>query len=301
MINSIENIFVIRDTFYDNKKMSKYDNLIKNNVDFIFWDKANVNMEDISEMVSNKCKKYCNEDIIQDYITNLELLNHIVENKLENNLIIKHSANIVPGFEKKLPKIFSDVPDKWDIIYLGCLGSCNNQLLFGKNRDVNDSIFIPKYPLGTFGMLISLNGAKKIYSNLNNRKIGGYYDVELSNLINKKIINGYVVKNQLVKLKKNPIANHFVGYSGRNNNFLFNRNFLNFPKVNYDVKGFTIILVVMFVILSILLKQENLNVAFLSFLFIQLVEMGLTKSNPVSLIAEITLVALTIFFTKRLF
>lgn len=92
----------------------------------------------------------------------------------------------VDNFTNKLHKYWKDVPDEWDMIYLGCTGTCSDsplvKILFHtislkknstvyKNNKKCEHVYKPGYPLNLHSYMLSYNGAKKIINHPKMKKL----------------------------------------------------------------------------------------------------------------------------------
>jgi GR25 family glycosyltransferase involved in LPS biosynthesis len=130
-------------------------------------------------------------------IGTIQILRHMVKNKLDRILICEDDIELIRGFEKKFTEGIMElnetkVADKWDIMYLGCGEKCGNtgvsytKSKHNKNISTRDSdVFVnhkndirmpcedgcdkitehisyADFPLGSWCYAFSLKGAKKM-------------------------------------------------------------------------------------------------------------------------------------------
>jgi hypothetical protein len=168
-MNNINKIFVIT------KNRSGWDD-----VQLVF-DDYNLKMERYSIKknklpVSKLNSELCHPNVANQWYTHYELWKDIVKNNIRISLILEDG-------------IF--------LIYCGCLGTCEmnsfiDELLstvMDKNQNVlvnnklNNNLIKPSFPIGTYGYLLSLKGAKKLINNKNMQTVNYRLDHSLANNI----------------------------------------------------------------------------------------------------------------------
>ncbi len=161
--------------------------------------------------------------IIGCWLSHYNIWKHIVENKETNVLILEDDAYPVDNFTNKLYKYWKEVPDDWDMIYLGCTGTCSGaplvKILFHtitlkknspiyKNTKKCKHVYKPGYPLNLHSYMLSYNGAKKIINHPKMKKITGHIDGKIAHhVLNNNDFNVYAFTPQLA------YQNESFGYS----------------------------------------------------------------------------------------
>jgi len=116
-------------------------------------------------------------------VSHYNLWKYISENNLDNVLILEDDAEPIKNFNKELKNLLASVPNDYDIVYLRCCGSCSNlgnvyyKLLFSEgNKNYNEKLTKPKYPLCTHAYLISNKGARKLLKYDEMKKVNYHID-----------------------------------------------------------------------------------------------------------------------------
>ena len=109
----------------------------------------------------------------------------IIEKDYKNALIFEDDVKFVDNIASILPKAIKELPDDWDIVYLGCLSCCDKVSLFELHEIMNptkkkysDNLNSGGLYYGTEAYAISYNGAKKILEQI--PKINYHLDYEIT-------------------------------------------------------------------------------------------------------------------------
>lgn len=156
------------------------------NIKLIRWSAVNgknLTDDEISRVSTFFCNNFCSNGMIGCYLSHYKLWNYIVENNLDNVLIFEDDAKPTEKFNKN---IFNQIPADYDIVYLGCFGSCDKigdtiiGFFSGKyNKPYNDILHIPVAPLGTHAYILSNKGARKLITNEKLAKVRYHVDYTL--------------------------------------------------------------------------------------------------------------------------
>lgn len=163
------------------------------------WDAVNgrdLSEEYINSITSGLCNYFCSPAMIGCWLSHYTLWKYIVDNKLNNVLVLEDDAIPVTNFNNKLIQYWKNIPSDWDIIFLGCSGSCDNfpnsdttiKYIYGENKKINgnDHLIVPSFPLMTHAYMISYNGAKKLISEELLKKVKYHIDYYMSKFIYNK-------------------------------------------------------------------------------------------------------------------
>ena len=130
----------------------------------------------------------------------------VVKSGKDYSLILEDDVYFSDDFEDQFTNAINNVPQDFDILYVGCYacdkGSLQSKLfsLVGrKNRkyvDVNDYVEIPKLTLATHAYVVSKKGAKKLLELLDGH-ISFHIDQELQSLSRKNKIKIYAIKKKI--------------------------------------------------------------------------------------------------------
>jgi GR25 family glycosyltransferase involved in LPS biosynthesis len=206
-------------------------------------------------------------------MSHYKLWQHIVDHKLNNVLVLEDDARPameISEFNERLKNL--NVPEDYDLVYLGCFGSCDTigdnvfNLLFGKkNKDMDEQLMIPSVPLGTHAYIISNNGAQKLLNADELKKVKYHIDYTLANYMypNHKDFKVLATKTPLIMQSNDinssdlltndhPIISYFFSKikisENYNLDYIMNAQILNIRKMNINITG----LLIMFAAISFL-------------------------------------------------
>jgi len=163
------------------------------NLKLIRWDAVygkELSVKYVSQITTDFCRNFCSSGTIGCWLSHYNLWKHISNNNLNNVLILEDDANPIKDFNKNLSEFLTSIPNDYDVVYLGCCGSCGStkktysKSVFGKeNEDFNEKLMIPAKPLCTHAYLISNKGAKKLLGYDELKKINYDIDHALADII----------------------------------------------------------------------------------------------------------------------
>lgn len=254
--------------------------------------------------IKKKCQKYCSIDMINNWEKHYSLWEHINKYKYPTTLIVEENTFPVNNFTEKLVDFWMEVPNDWDIIFLGCEGTCNSsvvnklfyRLFFNKVNEIdNNYIKKPSYPNGLYGYIISHRGIKKIMKDPNLKTISFHLDSHL----NTKELNVYSPPNPLIKLSHNNVI-HSIFFDFVNPQY--EREILFIKGINTSITYYTIFIIGIVIILS-LLKIMNKSNAIIPILtastILHVFELCFTKGNKTkhnTLLMELFLIYIIYYF-----
>jgi GR25 family glycosyltransferase involved in LPS biosynthesis len=159
----------------------------------------NLSQEYIKKVTSRFCNYFCSNSMIGIWLSHYNLWKHIADHKMTNVLILEDDAKPVDKFNEKFNEYWTNMPENWDIIFLGCF-QCDGSTK-GKKDFINDNpyLFIPDFPAGMHGYMISHTGAEKLVRELKN--VEYHIDIFLSSKVfnnPKKNIKMYGFKPYLI-------------------------------------------------------------------------------------------------------
>ncbi len=145
----------------------------------------------------------------------------ILQNNYRYSLILEDDTRInekdISTFKSQIKTLIENAPLNWDVIYLHLhnrhdklyparkvLDKIENEYVWGINRD-------PAYSLGsTIAYIVNRNFAEKMY--VFSKNMNFPVDMQIADAINKRIINGYKAKKQLVIVGSDSVIDNM----GRN-------------------------------------------------------------------------------------
>lgn len=127
-----------------------------------------------------------------------------LETDREYAIIFEDDVILENDFVEKTTLSLKNVPEDYDILYLGCFGCTNKPNLFSilttpilnKGKKINDYISIPEVAYATHSYIVSRKGAEKLLKLLDG-KLYNHIDICLQELASKKKINVYVTTPRL--------------------------------------------------------------------------------------------------------
>ena len=202
--------------------------------------------EEINNNTTYACSLFCPKSVIGIAMSHIKVWNLFLESKKDSALVLEDDAvftkNFIPEFENGI----KNVPNDFDILYLGCFG-CNTNInvftvLAAKQnivnynfKQINEYINKPLVSMATHGYVISRKGAKKLIK-LIEHKINFHLDYIIQVLVHENKINIYSLNNRIIyqtstdeTTSTNSTGNHPILI----NNLLFNYYIDKKVKANY--------------------------------------------------------------------
>ena len=203
----------------------------------------NLSKEFIDNITTIKCKNLCPVNLIGCALSHISVWKDILDKNYNNSLILEDDIYFDNNYKDNLKKSLNELPNDWDILYLGCGGMCNkknnndflyymfNIIFYNKinKKNINKKyIFVPEFPTGMFSYAISKNGCIKLLNIIN--KISYHIDYQIS--LNHKFINIYAVYPKCIypNTDTSEISNNKSPYTL--NNIL--TNFEDINKIKYS-------------------------------------------------------------------
>ena len=175
-------------------------------------DKVNIKFErfpgikvsDLSQNILNKyvpeeIQKYGTDSMIGCGLSHLFIWQDAIKKNYKNILVLEDDVQFTYDFNKYLTNIMKELPENYDILYLGYLGNvgilCGYvETLYRKPSDSRfNYIHKPISPLGTHAMIISNKGLKKLLNLI--IKIDDHIDQKI--VLNEKKLNIYASKKKI--------------------------------------------------------------------------------------------------------
>lgn len=209
MNSFIDNVYIINmDKDSERlKKVTKECN--KFNIKFKRFSGINSNKlskEEKNKYITKFCQTYCTNGMIGCGLSHIKIYEDIINNNYNNVLILEDDVYFVDNFHHILNNAVKEIPNDYDILYLGSIGSSSKEtyydynyflkLLNNKNKIKNNykNIFCPEFPLGTHAYIISNKGCKNILNTI--PKVNFHIDWQIS--LNNKNLNIYATNEKIV-------------------------------------------------------------------------------------------------------
>jgi len=221
--------------------------------------------KELDKYVTKTCQNICPNGIIGCGVSHLKIYEDALKNNYKNILVLEDDVYFEDDLYEVLDKSMSELPEDYDILYLGCTGLCDKKtvykldLLFmihllisnsNSNKIKNKSIHIPRFPLATHAMIISNKGCRKLLNFIG--KISYHIDSMIAFKNNK--LNIYVTEKHLVKQTYECSDNSDVS-----SNYLLNNLILNIKDYNGLPYSYTFNMYV--------IKINNVNITLFDIVF----------------------------------
>lgn len=140
---------------------------------------------------------FAQKSVLRIGITHMQIWELAIKNKNPYTMIFEDDVVLNKEFNKYLDICLNNVPDDFDILYLGAIAAYKNTfgrtflslfngILPSNYKDVNDYIKIPHVAVGVHAYVISQKGAVKLLSLLKGKLGSIDFDINILHL-NKKI------------------------------------------------------------------------------------------------------------------
>ena len=234
------------------KDLNKLENinniLIENNINYERFSGIDVNLitKDEYNKYTNNISYYLTDSIIGCGISHIKLWEKVIENNYKSVLILEDDVFIIQNNDYNLYDVldnaYKELPKDFDILYLGCMGLCNEKYIYNDwniiyklliNESKNNikynnfnHIFIPEYPVSAISYIISYNGCKKLLSQI--KTVNYHIDI----MIQYCNLNKYAVKQKIINQNTINSSNSDYSFPKTINKILRNYHDENF--ITYD-------------------------------------------------------------------
>lgn len=161
--------------------------------------------EEISERVSKSYQWFGPKSAIGCGISHMNTWKMFLETDDEYAIIFEDDVVLEDNFNEKFELALQDVPESFDILYLGCIG-CDNEKpinivkllsssiflpkMFNSYQQLTDNISIPSLALCLHGYVLSRKGATKLLEYLDG-KLNNHIDICIQHLVLDDKIESY--------------------------------------------------------------------------------------------------------------
>lgn len=114
-----------------------------------------------------------NQGLIGCFLSHYFILQEAVLNGYKRIAVFEDDIVIVPDFKGKFDEAYKQVPDKWQMLYLGYYERTG-----AAKVQVSENVTIPKNTWGTHAYILQNEGIKIMYDNL--QTIRSHIDVQIS-------------------------------------------------------------------------------------------------------------------------
>jgi hypothetical protein len=284
----------------------------------------------INDIADKDCKYSCSNKSVGKWLTHYNLWKSIDIGSDDNVLILEDSGLPIKLFSSVLEEYWEEVPKNYDILYLGCTGSCEDSIIkditykiihsksnndIYKNGKKMQYLMEPGFPLGLYGYMISKKGIRKLLNNKDLKTVSGDLDYCLAKtVIGNENLKTYAFNPPLIKYipkKENtsheimePFTDKLMITRTQSIKKLWDTSAFHFRPLDVDISYVSLFLFLIAFIIGYFTSQLTQK-SFLSVLFtLQLIEMTFISSSVKKikdLSVEFTLTALFYYAGKRMF
>lgn len=286
------------------------------NIKLTKWDplsQKKLTQQYINNHTSTSCRYFCSEEMIRTWISHLTLWKHIKKNKQSNVLILEDTASPADSqsFESQLKTFWKDMPKDWDMVYLGCSGSCDltsfsNEALSIYNHRKNKNVYkngkllnhliVPGSPIGLYGYMLSYSGVTKLLQNIDLKKISLNPEFSIPmQILNDKSFKVYAFIPPLITQNRGILLNHESNeqphkiFSPILNKIplskdlslqgFINTEILNYRNINTKITIFSILILLISFIVGFRGSNDVIRIFLILFTTMQIFEIAYTKIN----------------------
>lgn len=165
-----------------------------------------------ADLASPWCAASCTDAMIAIALSHAKCWQLVVSNGDKNAIIMEDDAALALNFKSELSAALADLPDDYDLLYLGCMGcapvegswALRNWFHFlGFSREVDhrwlsNRIYVPKTAVGFHCYMVSNAGARKLLA-LVNHNVETHIDIQVQLASKNGVISSYAVWPLLAK------------------------------------------------------------------------------------------------------
>lgn len=252
-------------------------------------------IEEITRRVSNKYKNFGPKSAIGCALSHMDTWKLFLETNDEYSIIFEDDVVLEDNFVEKLEIALNEVPENYDILYLGCTGCDNEQKInivkftasfwiapktFNPHKQITDNIGIPSVAFSTHAYVVSRKGATKLLKYLDG-KLYHHIDFCIQQLVLDNKIESYSTTPRIAyqtstddtpsenvssnfPLVATSILNKIYVDKMYRAQYLFSVSFLRIGNIN--INAFT----VLFFLFGLICMLKNIDIRKITFVFLLL-------------------------------
>ena len=221
-------------------------------------DPLKLSKKELNKYVSKTCQNICPNGIIGCGVSHMKIYEDALKNNYKNILVLEDDVYFDDELYEELNKAMTELPEDYDILYLGCFGICDKEQVY--NMDLNllfhlytnflkkfkstcknecekklnnkyKYLHVPEFPLSAHGLIISNKGCKKLLNLI--EKLNYSIDVNIALKTNE--LNIYTIKKRLIYQTWTDSKNSSIS-----SNYLINNYNNDLPPFSYILNFYVI-------------------------------------------------------------
>ncbi len=158
------------------------------------------------------CKNFCPLPALGCALSHLKAWKRIIDSDDPYGIVFEDDAYFDDNFIQETNRIMTEkIPRDYGMVFLGCFGRCDynksypvisklytSVLKTNKHKIINDEVYVPEFPLGLHGYILSKSCALFLYEKIN-KNIKSHIDFQITTLLaSQEKYKVYALKNNLV-------------------------------------------------------------------------------------------------------
>ena len=221
-------------------------------------DPLKISKKELNKYVSKTCQNICPNGLIGSGVSHMKIYEDALKNNYKNILVLEDDVYFSEDLYEELNKAMTELPEDYDILYLGCFGRCDKKQVYNmdlyfifnliiyflskfkstcKNeceKKLNNKykyLHIPEFPLSAHGLIISNKGCKKLLNLI--EKLN--YSIDVNIAIKTNELNIYTIKKRLIYQTWTDSKNSSIS-----SNYLVNNYNNDLPPFSYILNFYVI-------------------------------------------------------------
>ena len=234
-------------------------------------DPLKLSKKELNKYVSKTCQNICPNGIIGCGVSHMKIYEDALKNNYKNILVLEDDVYFDDELYEELNKAMTELPEDYDILYLGCFGICDKEQVY--NMDLNllfhlytnflkkfkstcknecekklnnkyKYLHIPEFPLSAHGLIISNKGCRKLLNLI--EKLNYHIDTTIALKSNE--LNIYITKKRLIyqtwtDSKNSSMSSNYLLNNNNNNSnippysYIFNTYIIKMYNINITVSN----------------------------------------------------------------